>query len=336
MITTTIKSTLLLAGLTVSLSDSSINIVVVGDWGGIPFPPYSTPGQKAAADGMANIAQQINASAIFALGDNFYFDGIRGDATGHRFEDTWNSVYSQDSLQVPWYLLAGNHDHYGNVSAEVAFTEISDRWNFPNLYHTQSFKSEDGTTMDVVFIDTVDLAGNSEIQDENDPRYYDKLPYRPRSAAAEQWSWIEAQLQASTADYLFVAGHYPIYSLCSHGNTENLIENLRPMLIQYGAHYMAGHDHCMVSTRDENDIMYIVTGIGNTCCTKSEHMDDVPTDYLQWYLSKDNRKDIGEHIIGGFSSVTATSSGLSVAFYDQDANLLYTAPSVPPRMVNKQ
>ena len=82
--------------------------------------------------------------------------------------------------------------------------------------------------------------------------------------------------------------------------------------------------------------MYIVTGIGNTCCTKSEHMDDVPTDYLQWYLSKDNRKDIGEHIIGGFSSVTATSSGLSVAFYDQDANLLYTAPSVPPRMVNKQ
>jgi hypothetical protein len=137
-------------------------------------------------------------------------------------------------------------DHYGNVTAQVEYTDVSERWNFPSLYHQKSFVSEDkDLSLDVIFIDTVDLAGSAVTNDEEDSRYYDKLVYRSRNAAATQWDWIEQQLSASTADYLIVAGHYPMYSVCQHGPTGNLIENLKPLLIQYGAHYMAGHDHCM-------------------------------------------------------------------------------------------
>lgn len=37
-------------------------------------------------------------------------------------------------------------------------------------------------------------------------------------------------MAASTADYLFIAGHFPVYSGCSHGNTDNLVDDLKPLL----------------------------------------------------------------------------------------------------------
>jgi len=37
-------------------------------------------------------------------------------------------------------------------------------------------------------------------------------------------------MKESKADYLFVAGHYPVYSACSHGNTDYLVDNLKPLL----------------------------------------------------------------------------------------------------------
>jgi len=278
---------------------------------------------------MGSVASQLSASAVLALGDNFYFDGIATDANNYRFENTWNSVYTHPSLQVPWYLLAGNHDHYGNVTAEVEHSTLSDRWNFPSLYHMQSFSAPDKSfSLDVIFIDTVDLAGNGVTQDESDARYYDKLSFRPRAAAATQWDWIEEKLAASTAEYVMVAGHYPVYSVCQHGPTDNLLVNLRPMLIKYGAHYMAGHDHCMMSSRDENNLMYLVTGTGNTCCTEASHVADVPPAYLEWYISKETKE---KKMTGGFSSISATKESLKMTFYNQDGVDIYTTKGVSPR-----
>lgn len=41
---------------------------------------------------------------------------------------------------------------------------------------------------------------------------------------AQQLQFIEATLANSTADWLFVVGHYPVYSGGSHGNTAELIQ----------------------------------------------------------------------------------------------------------------
>ena len=87
--------------------------------------------------------------------------GIQGNDNSHRFADTWDSVYTADSLtSVPWYVIAGNHDYKGNVSAQIAYSQDNARWKFPSIYHKQSFTSADGVTVDVLLIDTVDLAGN--------------------------------------------------------------------------------------------------------------------------------------------------------------------------------
>ena len=323
---------------TASLSTAyALDLLVVGDWGGVPFPPYSTPSQRAVADGMGKIGDELKVSAVLGLGDNFYFDGIATDSSSHRFEDTWNQVYPAESLQVPWYLLAGNHDHYGNVTAQLEYSQQSDRWNFPSMYYSKSFIDEkDGTTLDILFIDTVDLSGNT-VGQETDPGYYDKLPYRAVEDAAEQWAWIAEQMAASTADHLLIAGHFPVYSICEHGNTGNLYDNLRPLLIEHSAHYIAGHDHCLESIQDDNGLLYIVTGAGNTCCTSNrENIGDVPEEFLQWYVSRENRGMGDDRIQGGFNSITVTEKGMSTSFYDQDGTTLFTTPTVPPRTTKQK
>lgn len=50
--------------------------MAIGDWGGLPYPPYVTFVQKATAEEMSNAAEQMGADFILALGDNFYYKGV--------------------------------------------------------------------------------------------------------------------------------------------------------------------------------------------------------------------------------------------------------------------
>jgi hypothetical protein len=87
------------------------------------------------------------------------------------------------------------------------------------------------------------------------------------------------------------------------------------------------------SIKDDNGIMYIVSGAGNTCCTSSkENINDVPQEFMQWYVSKENKIGLSaDRLQGGFTSLKATAESLTFEFYDQDGNTLFSAPSVPPR-----
>eukprot|EP01033_Poteriospumella_lacustris_P008306 gene8306-5994_t len=280
----------------------------------------------ASVAGMDKIAKTLDAKFMLAVGDNYYHSGVT-DESDPRFGSTFEKVYSPDSLQFPWYAIAGNHDHIGNVSAQIAYTNNSPRWEFPNYYHAHHFVGDDGASIDIIMIDTVELSGLSRVN-EDEPGYFDTLPLLARSMADSQWTWIEQQIQASTADYLLVVGHYPVYSVCEHGNNPTLIENLRPLLVQYGGQYLCGHDHCMEHLVEPGtSTNYFLSGMGAYCCYFPKNKDTVPADSLKWYMARDNAgKDSA-----GFTSFQLTKKEMLVTFYNQDGDVVYTAPAIAPR-----
>ena len=170
--------------------------------------------------------------------------GIQGTDQSARFKETFEDVYKGGKLDtLPYYVVAGNHDYYGNVTAQVAYAKRNPQWMFSELYYTKHF-SVNGFTVDIVFIDTVPLAGNSDLQED---------PFAPLPGPAPedvpiaetQWAWIEEQFKTSTADYLLCVGHYPVYSGCSHGDTPALKSHLKPLLEQHHVQaYISGHEHC--------------------------------------------------------------------------------------------
>lgn len=52
--------------------DEGLNFVILGDWGGLPAPVYTTELQKDVADSMGKTAADVNAKFVIALGVLFY------------------------------------------------------------------------------------------------------------------------------------------------------------------------------------------------------------------------------------------------------------------------
>ena len=53
---------------------------------------------------MAKVAAEQASEFVLALGDNFYYAGLRDDDdySNKRFQETFQKVYYHNELQVPW------------------------------------------------------------------------------------------------------------------------------------------------------------------------------------------------------------------------------------------
>ena len=76
---------------------------------------------------------------FLSTGDNFYESGVK-DVDDPRFQETFENVFTAESLMTPWYFCAGNHDHHGDVRAQLMYSYRSERWKFPDYYYTTSWK----------------------------------------------------------------------------------------------------------------------------------------------------------------------------------------------------
>ncbi|CAF0791640.1 unnamed protein product [Didymodactylos carnosus] len=294
--------------------DGNTRFFVIGDWGGLPFAPYKTPSEVAVAAAMGNLGKTLNTSFQLALGDNFYFDGVQS-VTDPRFQHTFEQVFSAASLQTPWYVLAGNHDHKGNVSAQIEYGKISRRCLWQSDKQTK--------LVDFVMLDTVILCGGGNLSDwEHTPL---KGPASDHVAEA-YWQWVEEQFRQSTAPYLIVSGHFPVYSVAEHGPTKCLVDRLRPLLHQYRATaYLCGHDHSLQHLADDLDgthMNYFVVGAGNIVENNHNHAKDVPADSLKYYWG-------GAILLGGFGLIEANNTQMTFSFIEHSEKTLYQTVMKP-------
>mmetsp|Transcript_40491 Transcript_40491/g.102995 ORF Transcript_40491/g.102995 Transcript_40491/m.102995 type:complete len:354 (+) Transcript_40491:68-1129(+) len=314
---------------------SSLDFLVMGDWGGEPLWPYKTPGEVAVAGSMGELAAKVGATYSLALGDNFYFSGV-DSVDDARFQETFENVFTSASLKGKdhFRVLAGNHDHNGNCSAQIAYSKKSERWHFPNFYYDFVEEVGGGVQVHHVMIDTVLLAGQSEDFQTGQPLTGSQYtgPANPL-IAEQQWHWINTTLAASTADYLIVAGHFPVWSVCEHGPTQQLVERLKPMLeASQASVYLAGHDHCAQHMDEGKGVQYHGVGAGFMYSPSTAHKGAVPAGSLKFHYDA----GILGVMRGAFAHVSVRSSGLVVSHYSSDGHQLYEAPPVLPRTIARR
>lgn len=221
-----------------------LDFMAVGDTG------TGGEGQKRVASAMAEQAQVNPMAFVLLLGDNFYEFGISSDQA-QEWQSKFEQVYFQESLQIPFKAVLGNHDHLGNPEAQLAYSKLSEqakahnsRWSMPSRYY--SFSQKIDATHSVAFfaLDTNPITN-------------------PLFDVSEQLAWLEEQLKNSQATWKIVYGHHPLYSGGEHGNNPEMIKRIEPLLVKYKVDlFLAGHDHDQQMLRPHQGVYHVVSGAG--------------------------------------------------------------------------
>jgi tartrate-resistant acid phosphatase type 5 len=193
------------------------------------------------------------------------------------------------------------------VTAQIAYTKLSSRWTYDDYWFTKSL-TVDGVTTQVVMIDTVTIAGIA-YKDDATGEIHSNEPHPMQANWTSQLQWLEETLKSSTADYLWVVGHYPVYSQCEHGPTHKIIREVLPLMSKYKASgYIAGHDHCSGYYFDDN-MAFVIAGAGKQCCYEPKNLNNRANPGLPLFRM-DAGKNEGDG--GGFASYTVSATGTQI------------------------
>ena len=197
------------------------------------------------------------------IGDNFYEDGV-DSVESERFKLTFEDAFKRDFpnyADMKFYVIAGNHDYYGNMTAQIEYTKKQDRWKFDSLWYKLEHIFDD-FSVDILMIDTPSLHDEHSTDEVDCP---DQEHCNSEVRKNEQKAWIAEQLESSVADYLIVVGHHPVFSSCEEGVTYQLVEWLYPLLVKHKVGlYLSGHKHNQEFLDDKNsDVKFAVSGTGH-------------------------------------------------------------------------
>ncbi len=224
----------------------ALHFIVIGDWGrnGELF-------QKPVANWMGVAARQVEAAFVITTGDNFYCCGVK-DVNDPQWQSSFEHIYNDPSLQIPWYPTLGNHDYQGNVQAQLDYSQISTRWKMPARYYTFAKKNAR-----FIFLDTNPFISNYH------KSYLNKTDLVLQDTAA-QWRWLDSLLVHRKEKWTLVTGHHPVHSTGHYGDSPDLVQKLKPRLeSQQVQIYFAGHDHDLQHQQPTGSIVhYLISGGG--------------------------------------------------------------------------
>ena len=78
---------------------NSLAFVALGDWGGKGTNPFTTHAELLVGKAMAETATSLQSNFTVALGDNFYYYGVK-DVSDSRFKNTFEVCCMTACLRV--------------------------------------------------------------------------------------------------------------------------------------------------------------------------------------------------------------------------------------------
>uniref|UniRef100_A0A1D1XFG4 Purple acid phosphatase n=1 Tax=Anthurium amnicola TaxID=1678845 RepID=A0A1D1XFG4_9ARAE len=280
--------------------DGSVSLLVVGDWG-----RRGLYNQSEIAVQMGRIGEELGIDFVISTGDNFYESGLSG-VDDRAFEESFTNIYTAQSLQKKWYSVLGNHDYRGDALAQLSpvLKSLDSRW-----VCMRSFVL-DAEIVQFFFVDTTPFVKHYWTRPKE--HHYDWREVAPREQyVANLLKELDSALEASPARWKLVVGHHTIRSVSTHGDTDELVELLLPVLKARDVDlYINGHDHCLehISSKD-SPVQFLTSGAGSKAW-RGVHTAN--SDKLRFFYD-------GQ----GFMSLQVTRTRLDLAFYDVLGTVLY-------------
>ena len=211
----------------------------IGDWGASSVHPNSA---KFVANTMATYYPYLNPppNFVISLGDNFYDNGVTG-ISDELWDVAWYSKFIRPFPylhDMRWFSILGNHDYYGgpkSIESQIEMTKYCKNWIMPG----KNYYSYDKETSSYhIFIDTIKIY--PELY-EATRSLYTQQDIQESLMQLEQMLIDANQLKCR---WIFVFGHYHIFSNGYYGNYDMMIERVLPLLKKYNVSvYFSGHDH---------------------------------------------------------------------------------------------
>ncbi|KAL7145304.1 hypothetical protein ABFS83_07G072400 [Erythranthe nasuta] len=261
----------------------SVSFLVVGDWGrGGNF------NQSKVATQMGEIGNKLGIDFVISTGDNFYYTGLKG-VNDPIFKKSFTNIYTATSLQIPCT----------GAQLSPALRKIDNRWHC-----MRNFIVETGI-LDIVFIDTTPFVDMYFENPKN--QRFDWKDVLPRGKYMSYLSKnLDLALKKSEAPWKIVVGHHTMKSIGSHGDTEEIVTHLLPILEENKVKmYINGHDHCLEHLSNQDG------GGGSKAWKNNIHYKN-HNDSTHFYYD-------GQ----GFMYVEITYEKAKIAFYDVSGKPIY-------------
>lgn len=234
----------------------------------------------------------------FALivGDLIYPSGIESvwdPLLGSRFEDAYRHFGTFD-----FFLVPGNHDYLGSITAQLEYSYFSDRWRMPARHYALP---DLPSWLNIYGLDTSGLVNDEDLPKSSDTSEEQLEDLRAKFCGKDGWRLL--------------FGHHPPFSSGKHGGVEAMGIRLGHLAAECPFDlYMAGHDHHQEHIQTELFDVLIQGAGGAEVKDVTQHPepqvgrlgDDLAATYQQMFARTAH----------GFAVVDATPEVLDVRFYD--------------------
>ncbi|CAG8461260.1 14776_t:CDS:2, partial [Cetraspora pellucida] len=257
--------------------NKGLDFIAFGDWGERKHDSE----QFQVAEALQAWANE-NTLFIVNVGDNFYQTNNElpfNDPIDHegvlsiddpKWHTYWLNVYNGRLKKIYWYMVAGNHDWYTNVTAQVDyFWEKNIRFFLPSLYYSRRvyFGPENNKLAIFIHIDTNPFYYPYKSYESKDDMKRNLLTFNlnHESEIDNRLKWIEDQLIAARdADWIFVVGHHPLVGACQTKHSSSyLMYKFPPLFKKYNVSaYIGGHMHDLELSEANSTTSVTYFGVG--------------------------------------------------------------------------